>query len=784
MEYFAKSPTSVKTEQRKRLSERIQKLIDCGKDILEDDEIELFQEYADKLKENQLAEHKLLEEHLQETVDCAKEFFSLYGDYFTEKERLLVTLACAGHDVGKANYLFQAKVNPALERLPAVREIPHGFISALILSKEKFINTYGNCTEDDFKVLLTAIYYHHTREDDFEANAIKEWYKTYCQKYIAEYQGVDKDTVRLWASNKNKLLFSKKANEGHSKLLSEDILCEYMLVKGLLNKFDWTVSAGRACAELCTDRMDKKLCRCIENELANKFRPAQQFMIQNRNENVIMIAPTGSGKTEAALLWLNGEKGFYTLPLKVSSNAIYKRIRERYQYEDVALLHSDSMNSFIEASDNDLEQGYGNYEQAKMFAYPLTVCTVDQLFLFVYKALGTEIFAATLKYSKLVIDEIQSYSPRVVAALLVGLSVIKRMGGKFAIITATLPSVLQYFMEKYHLLSSGDYMYENFSNTANVIRHKIKMLDGDFDIDEIIQNGEHKKVLVICNTVSAAQSVYREIQDKCHNVWLLHSRFIRKHREILETNIMSFCEDRDAVGIWITTQIVEASLDVDFDLLYTQMCTADSLLQRMGRCNRAGNKEITQPNVIIYNNESARCRSIYDKKIYDDSVSLLKQYDGMSFSETDKIAYINAVYDVERIQDTKYFKEIEKNIEYLQELNPLDFDLDEARKEFRAIRSMTVIPESIYEEYAGTIDCIHDFLEEGHLGKEIRKILKNKLAELTLGVNLYYKIPDGIDRQPAFLDVHRANLAYEFDEESGRGLGLVLNKPEQETFFV
>lgn len=57
------------------------------------------------------------------------------------------------------------------------------------------------------------------------------------------------------------------------------------------------------------------------------MRPAQKFMMEHRNENLVVVAPTGSGKTEAALLWLNGEKGFYTLPLKVSSNAIYSRIK-------------------------------------------------------------------------------------------------------------------------------------------------------------------------------------------------------------------------------------------------------------------------------------------------------------------------------------------------------------------------------------------------------------------------------------------------------------------------
>ncbi len=74
-----------------------------------------------------------------------------------------------------------------------------------------------------------------------------------------------------------------------------------------------------------------------------------------------------------------------------------------------------------------------------MSANPVTVCTIDQLFTFVYRALGTEIFAATLKYSKLIIDEIQSYDPRSIATILYGLKTIQQMGGRYSIISASVP---------------------------------------------------------------------------------------------------------------------------------------------------------------------------------------------------------------------------------------------------------------------------------------------------------------------------------------------------------
>ena len=77
--------------------------------------------------------------------------------------------------------------------------------------------------------------------------------------------------------------------------------------------------------------------------------------------------------------------------------------------------------------DGSKENAYIKYERARLLSEPLTICTVDQLFKFVYKALGTEIFAATLKYSKVVLDEIQSYSPGLIAALIYGLKMITDM---------------------------------------------------------------------------------------------------------------------------------------------------------------------------------------------------------------------------------------------------------------------------------------------------------------------------------------------------------------------
>lgn len=789
MEYYAKSPTKVLTEEKKKkIIEKTQTLLNEMRYDFPDKEMEkILEDYERSLFNKCEAEHKTLTEHLDETVKCAEKFFEMYGDCFTEKEKKLVLIACREHDVGKVNYIFQTKVNPAL---PKVRkeQIPHGFLSALCMDKKEFLSKNPDCTKADFDVLVTSVYFHHNRMDIYDKDRFSAYSDKYLLEYIREYKG--NEEISLKRSNHNHLLFSNETKQNFLSV-SEDVWCEYMLVKGMLNKFDWSVSAGHPVSEMKSDRLDKSLCKAIERKIPGELRPAQTFMSENRDKNVVVIAPTGSGKTEAALLWLNGEKGFYTLPLKVSSNAIYKRIKENYEFENVALLHSDSMSMYIRESEDSFESGYKHYEQAKLLSYPLTVCTVDQLFKFVYKALGTEIFAATLKYSKIIIDEIQSYSPNVVAALLYGLSEIKRMGGKFAIITATFPPVLKHFMKKCHLIEDIDYVYEDFSNVAEVVRHKIKVVDGDFDVDALIEASYNKKVLVICNTVKKAQKLYNDIRDKCDNTGLLHSRFIRNHRDILENDIIEFSKDETTTGIWITTQIVEASLDIDFDILFTEMCTTDSLLQRMGRCNRAGKKNTDEPNIIIFDNGSAskgKVDGIYDRDIYNRSIEYLRKYDGMLLSEADKITYINEVYNTEQIKNTSYYKEIEKNINKFSAINPLEYEKKDADGDFRNMDSITVLPDKIFKENQSLIESIAEIMNTPGIHSGVRKILKTKLESITLNVNVRNRndYPKGIDRGTikVGIDIHRANLQYDFDEKTGRGMGLLLDVLEDEFLIM
>lgn len=798
MEYYAKSKKVQFTSERiNEIKKNMKNIEECLKENLTETDIEILNSSITDIAEKTEEKQKTLKEHHKDIVTCAEMFFLEYGEYFTEKEKKLVVEACRIHDLGKVNLVFQAMICPKLAEkfyidVRKTQQIPHGFLSAVTISLDEFDDLSELFSDKDFGPFITAVYYHHDREDHYNSPAIRKYAEKYYMKQIEEY--LNRKIRKLNCSNLDDLLFRNNVYTG-KYIPDSNAWKEYLLIKGLLNKFDYTVSAGYENAESVIDLHEKKLVKNIEKFLNGKeLRPAQKFMKMNRDKNLIVIAPTGSGKTEASLLWMNGEKSFYTLPLKVSSNTIYLRIKENYEYKDVALLHSDAMAVYLREYNGNEDIGE-KYERSKMLSQPLTVCTVDQLFRFVYRALGTEIFAATLKYSKLVLDEIQAYEPRVIATIIYGLKMIQEMGGKFAIITATFPPVLKYFMEQYGLVEGKQYIFKDFTGKEYQVekypRHKVEIRHSEMNLDEIRLRGKNRKVLVICNTVSKAQKLYKKLEGE--NVWLLHSKYIRRDRAFLERKIMGFSESGES-GIWITTQIVEASLDIDFDILYTEMCTADSLLQRMGRCNRKGRYCPNEANIVVFDNRNGvsegKRRSVYEDKLYDRSLELLSKYEHILFSEDKKTAYMNEVYSVDGVKETIYFENIQKDLKLFSEIHPTEYSADEA--EVRDIRSVTIVPENVYVENQNLFEYGVEFLKKPNMSREARSLIKSKLENLTLSLNLYQKFPAEVDRTTIGLsenrkitDIHRAQYNYEFDIESGKGRGILFDEQlELDGIFV
>ncbi len=392
----------------------------------------------------------------------------------------------------------------------------------------------------------------------------------------------------------------------------------------------------------------------------------------------------------------------------------------------------------------------------KRLSYPLTICTVDQIFKFPFKSLGQEQFLATLSYSKVVIDEIQMYSSRILACLLVGLSMLVKAGGKFMIITATFPDLFAYLLKK--IVGEENYLIENCATEDPLLRHRISFQKGNLDYERIIESAKEKKVLVICNSISVAISTYKELKKLACDLTkgLLHSHFIKKDRNVLEKRILEFQEN----GIWVTSPIVEASLDIDFDELHTEMCSADSLLQRFGRCYRKRAYDKETPNIYIYETGNSY---IYDGEIYERSIEKLNLYQGKLLSEYDKICYLNEVYNLSEIKDTKYYKDIDKDIEMMIDIYPMKYEDKEVQNLFREISNVSIIPDTVFTQNDLEIqNCIKTINQTEDFEKKL--LAKKNLLKYTLSIRYHYGNKKEFQEIPG-TDLYRLNGDY--DSELG-----------------
>lgn len=491
--------------------------------------------------------------------------------------------------------------------------------------------------------------------------------------------------------------------------------------------------------------MNDLLKKWQTKNLETQWNDLQKYMIKQQDKNVIVIAQTGMGKTEAGLLWLGNSKGFFTLPLKSAINAIYKRIIENIVPEKfderVALLHSDTLKIYSEQAEGEKEIDFETYyTRTRQLSLPLTVCTLDQIFDFVFRYKGFEPKLATLSYSKVIIDEIQMYSHELVAYLVLGLKYITKMGGKFAIMTATLPQLILNLLEEEGIEFEIPRVFTN-----SLIRHSLKRIEASINdnesIEQISKAYNKNKVLVICNTIKMAKEVYAKLKgilpEDCKNdIHLLHSGFIRCHRTEKENCILKTgSKGSNESGIWVTTQLVEASLDIDFDLLFTELSDLNGLFQRMGRCYRHRLLDVDY-NCFVFTGGSRKCsgvgiNSVIDPQVHNLSKEALTK-DGV-LSEDDKIKMIENTYTSEKLEN--YYSEIKRTIEYIKSISEYELNKQDVNEMFRDIDQVLVIPLRIYKENEESIQTEIEILNDKSQIINTKIKARDRLRDLMVPVN-------------------------------------------------
>lgn len=671
--------------------------------------IETIKEHTDKLLENLEILKKEYGEKIIQAIEMPEERFWQ-----------LMKIVCKYHDAGKVFSGFQNAIREAIgeELIPTKfnnQEIKHEQISPMFVPYKQY-----EMTKKERKLVYQAIYYHHERDNKIHINSklLEEIIKEDIEPNIPK---IEKE-LQIEISKLSTLYLGMV--EGQARITEGDELYnEYCLMKGLLHRLDHCSSAWIA----VEDETKEEIADFVEEFMKKKNydkRDLQLFTEKNQDKNVIVIGSTGMGKTEGALLWSKNDKTFFTLPLRISINAIYDRIKDTIGYKHVGLLHSTAIDYLDEKNE---ENEFNKIQQARNLYEKITTCTIDQIFPFVFKYRGYEKIYATLSYSKVVIDEIQAYSPEIVAVLLKGLQMIDNLDGKFMVMTATLPRIYREKLQEMGI----KFEYNEFIKDTK--RHKFEIIDKSIneDIEEIKEKSKNKKVLIIVNTINKAIELYKALKnDGVEKVNLLHSRFEQEDRSEKERNIKEFSKQENKSGIWITTQIVEASLDIDFDMLYTEMSTLDSLFQRFGRCYRSREYEGNETNIKIYIKETSGVGYIYDKEIYQKSIDLLQEYSGQILKEKTKIDLVDKLYSKEMLQNTDFYKNFNDAFRILDNIIDYDTSQKDAQRILRNIDNIDVIPKIIYDD---NLNLFEEYSIESDKKKKYE--LKRRIDKLFISVN-------------------------------------------------
>lgn len=656
-----------------------------------------------------------LEVHLNDTMEVCgllyehwlspgvKDFLkkSLESDV-ADKTTLLKNLCKflgAVHDIGKATPIFQTKKSKSGDR--ELDEVINnklkqaGFtdLDAYISNKKEEIyhNVSGQHILTDFGVnfcVADIVGAHHGRpvpkeESDRAASYTSSLYQTDDEQL---------ELAKAWKEMQRSIFTNalKACNFSQAEDLPLISQSGQVILSGLLIMADWIASNEKYFPlinldtyECASERVQSGFTKWSndradtwEPEAYNKgvyqkrfdFEPrevqrkiSEQISAASQPGIVILEAPMGSGKTEAALVAVEDLANkthrtgmFFGLPTQATSNGIFPRVEEWLKHfegeKSIRLIHgkaqlNEAFANLPKNSDIHGEDGIGVNEwfagRKVAILDDFIVGTVDQILLAALKQKHLMLRHLGFSNKVVVIDEVHAYDAYMSVYLYQALRWFGAYQVPVVILSATLPVAKRKELLKSYMIGAG-YKYKTAEKPQNFAKNEAYPLltynDGptikqfsDFEpgknvkyeinpwpqiekqeVVELIKNLTlHGGVVgVIVNTVRKSQELAAAC-IKCfgeEKVELLHSAFVateryRKEKELLNT--IGKNGNRPKFKIIIGTQVIEQSLDIDFDVLITELAPMDFLLQRMGRLHRHSDTQrpenLKNPQVYVLN---------------------------------------------------------------------------------------------------------------------------------------------------------------------------------------
>ena len=672
--------------------------------------------------------------HLNDTQAIIK---YLYENYLSQNQRNIIALPSSLigtlgflHDFGKITPAFQLKqsrpYNEALDQavlaklgslslpsqLPLADKSPHNVTGAYLLRSTCFasiIASHHGTTPTKRELLLQRVY-----RDNYGDSTWTNLRQEFLAIAVKDLSSKEKDML-------------------YHASLSQD---QQILLLGLVMMADWLASNENYFPLVPIDNSyqdidEKKRIKIGLSRWSKetKWQPQADFDITKyfldhfnfrphtlqkeiletikaiKKPSLILIeAPMGAGKTETALIaseilsakcHTNGI--FYGLPTQATSNAMLPRLASWLAAEQgrygLKLMHSkaNSVKAYqdLDKNNNVFINHWYSHKLGSLEHF--TIGTIDQLLQMSLSQRHLAFKHLAFSGKTVIIDEVHTYDAYMQSYLQKTLKWLGEYHVPVIALSATLThkirqSLISSYLQKDVKLPTN-LAYPLLTYTENSIVKQqsdftksqsktvtIKSFTSDAPqqiaqkADELVNQGGICGIIV--NSIARAQDIAKEI--KAPKI-LLHSSFLAQDRSCIEEQILKTRENRPKKLVIIGTQVLEQSLDLDFDVLITDAAPMDLLLQRIGRLwrhNRKRPKNFTKPVCYVDTNSKNKAYQtncfLYSRYLINHTAKLLPNEIVLP---TDITSLIEKAYKLDDSQDAQELslerkKECQKSLDF------------------------------------------------------------------------------------------------------------------------
>jgi len=704
---------------------------------------ELLSEHSKRVAELSLRRFKEYNHNLNISLDVKK----------TTLEDLLY-ISSFSHDFGKATSSFQEYIeakNGEKQRLKNHPETHHGLLSAIFtywliksyLEKKDIKSKNPLCPFLPFLFFLMVKKHHGNLEDPINVELFSQQYD-YLKKQISKLEKNEIEQLLSFLSKRIKVNFSLSEfpsdidkyvrNELKSQFKSKSIRKKFSnefpdkIESYIVFQFFYSILLQSDKESVVIEKRDKKRPR-ISSDIVRKFKKEkfgeprskidqireEIFIDSHRTINEIDLSqnifslnvPTGSGKTlsafSVALMLrerLTKEKGFtprivYSLPFTSIIDQNHEVFQEvlNYPSSDILLKHHHLSEIFYKSEGED---EYGTNQSQfliESWESEIIVTTFIQLF----HTLITNKNRSLKKFHKLansiiLLDEVQTIPIKYWILVRTILSTICDVFNTYVVLmTATQPRIFS----KKEIIELVPQKVKYFGQLNRVCLSFDKKEYTLNDFKEITLRNivdSNKSFLIVLNTINASLQLYDFLIERGIDqniLFYLSTNIIPKHR----TQRIKKIKDRKSRKIIISTQMVEAGVDIDIENVWRDFGPLDSINQICGRCNRNFGNRLGNVKIFQLKNEES---NYFYKYIYGDSplslIETINFFKGkISFNENEFLKNID-----------NYYQKIEKNMsnfvseDIIENVKKLRFD---KISRFRLIENEDYYKKDIFIEY-------------------------------------------------------------------------------------